>query len=99
MIEANAYQCNEGYCLEVIGHANYATGDDIVCAAVSALVESLAAYLEEYDTECCAEADLADGYALISLSERNAAFDMAACGLAAIADKYPQHVIMRNSYI
>ena len=99
MIEASAYRGSEGYCLEVIGHANYASGDDIVCAAVSALVESLAAYLEEYDSDSGAEADLADGYAMITMPERNAAFDMAACGLAAIADKYPQHVIMRDSYI
>lgn len=99
MIEASAYRDSRGYCLEVVGHAGYASGDDIVCAAVSALVESLAAYLEEYDTDCSAEADLADGYAMITVGERNAAYDMAACGLAAIADRYPQFVTMRNSYI
>ncbi len=99
MIEASAYQGSEGYCLEVVGHAEYAAGDDIVCAAVSAIVESLAAYIEEYDSDSGAEADLADGYAMITLPERSAAFDMAACGLAAIADKYPDYVIMRNTYI
>lgn len=98
MIEARAGQNAQGYCLEVIGHADYACGGDVVCAAVSALVEALAAYLEEYD-DCTAEADLADGYAMITLPERSAAFDMAACGLAAIADKYPNYVIMRNTYI
>ena len=98
MIEASAYKGSEGYCLEVVGHADYAAGDDVVCAAVSALVESLAAYLEEYD-DCTAEADLADGYAMITMPQRNAAFDMAACGLEAIADKYPNNVIMRNTYI
>lgn len=99
MIEASAYRASEGYCLEVIGHAEYAAGNDIVCAAVSALVESLAAYIEEYDSDSGAEADLADGYAMITMPERNAAFDMAACGLAAIADNYPDYVIMRNTYI
>ncbi len=98
MIEASAYRNAQGYCLEVVGHAGYAAGDDIVCAAVSVLVDALAAYLEEYD-DCTAEADLADGYAMITLSERNAAFDMAACGLSAIADQYPNYVTMRNSYI
>ena len=58
MIEATAAQCAQGYSLEVIGHAEYACGNDVVCAAVSALVESLAAYLEEYD-ELDAETDLA----------------------------------------
>lgn len=99
MIEASAYRESEAYCLEVIGHAEYAAGDDIVCAAVSALVESLAAYIEEFDSDSGAEADLADGYAMITMPERCAAFDMAACGLAAIADKYPDYVIMRNTYI
>lgn len=99
MIEANAYRTAQGYCLEVVGHADYACGDDIVCAAVSALVESLAAYLEEYDTDCTSDADLADGYAMITLAERNAAYDMAVCGLSAMADKYPDNVTMRNTYI
>ena len=98
MIEASASRTGTGYCLEVIGHAAYARENDIVCAAVSALVESLAAYIEEYD-DGTAEIDLADGYANITLPERNAAFDMAACGLCAIADQYPQYVIMRTSYI
>lgn len=99
MIEASAYRGSEGYCLEVIGHADYACGNDVVCAAVSALVDSLAAYLEEYDTSCTSDADLADGYALITVSERNAAFDMAACGLMAIAEQYPDNLIMRSTYI
>lgn len=97
MIEASARQCAQGYSLEVIGHAAYASGNDIVCAAVSAIVEALAAYLEEYD-DCGAEADLGDGYALITMAERNAAWDMAVCGLCAIADAYPDYVIM-TTYI
>ena len=97
MIEASAYQTSQGVCLEVVGHADYACGDDVVCAAVSALVEALAAYLEEYDTDGTAEADLADGYAMITLGQRNAAFDMVATGLSAIADRYPEYVTMRNS--
>jgi uncharacterized protein YsxB (DUF464 family) len=98
MIEATAAQCAQGYSLEVIGHSEYACGNDVVCAAVSALVESLAAYLEEYD-ELDAETDLADGYAMITVSERNAAFDMAVCGLGAIADHYPAYVSMTTTYI
>jgi uncharacterized protein YsxB (DUF464 family) len=98
MIEAVAAQSTQGYSLEVIGHAEYACGNDVVCAAVSALVESLATYLEEYD-DLAAEADLADGYAMITVSERNAAFDMAVCGLGAIADRYPAYVSMTTTYI
>ena len=98
MIEAIAGQSTQGYSLEVIGHADYACGNDVVCAAVSALVEALAVYLEEYDN-LAAETDLADGYAMITVSERSAAFDMAVCGLGAIAEKYPAYVSMTTSYI
>ena len=98
MIEAMAGQTSQGYALEVIGHAEYACGNDVVCAAVSALVEALAAYLEEYG-DADAEADLTDGYAMITVLERNAAFDMAVCGLGAIADQYPAYVSMTTTYI
>lgn len=98
MIEATAGQSAQGYTLEVIGHAGYCAENDVVCAAVSALVEALAAYLEEYG-EPDAEADLADGYAMITVSERSAAFDMAVCGLGTIADQYPAYVSMTTNYI
>lgn len=98
MIQASAYKSADGYCLEVVGHAEYACENDVVCAAVSALLESLAAYLEESD-DPGADADLADGYAMITVSERNAAFDMVACGISAIADNYPDYVTMSNTYI
>ena len=97
MIEATASRAESGYCLEVIGHAEYARENDIVCAGVSALVEALAAYLEEFD-DGGAEVDLADGYASITLPAPNAAFDMVICGLCAIADQYPGYVNMRNTY-
>ncbi|MBQ5362966.1 MAG: ribosomal-processing cysteine protease Prp [Clostridia bacterium] len=98
MIEAVAGQSAGVYVLEVIGHAGYSAGNDVVCAAVSALVEALAAYLDEYgDAE--GQAELEDGYALITVSERNAAFDMAVCGLGAIADQYPAYVSMTTTYI
>lgn len=97
MIEAVAAKSTQGYSLEVIGHAGYSCHNDVVCAAVSALVEALAVYLEEYgETETAA--DLEDGYAMITVSERNAAFDMAVCGLGAIADQYPAYVSM-TTYI
>ncbi len=97
MIEASAYRGARGYCLEVIGHADYACENDVVCAAVSALIEALAAYLEQNDTDCTSDADLADGYAMVTLCERNAAFDMVVCGLEAIADQYPHYVTTRIS--
>ena len=98
MIEAVAGQDARGYSLEVIGHADYARGGDVVCAAVSALVEALAAYLEECD-DPTAEADLADGYAMITVCQRNAAFDMVVCGLGTIAEQYPAYVSMTTTYI
>lgn len=97
MIEAKAHKDNSEYCLEVFGHAEYACGNDIVCAAVSALVEAYVAYLEEYD-DGDAEVDLGDGYAVIRISESDAAWDMTLCGLHAIADAYPDYVMMSQTY-
>ena len=98
MIEAIAEQRAHGFTLEVIGHAGYRAQNDVVCAAVSALVEALAVYLEEYG-DADASTDMDDGYAMITVSERNAAFDMAVCGLGAIADQYPAYVSMTTTYM
>ncbi len=98
MIEAKAQKSESGYCLEVSGHAGYACSNDIVCAAVSALVDAYVTYLEEYDG-AGVEIDLGDGYAEILISERDAAWDMVLCGMYAIANAYPDYVMMTTTYI
>lgn len=77
--------------LTVEGHAGYAPkGQDIVCAAVSALVYALIGTLEE--TENVADVILRPGYAAVEAKEETAAFDLMRCGLTQLADRYPDFV-------
>lgn len=84
--------------LTLEGHADYAeTGKDIVCAAVSILVTSLAAMLDYFDddfekavveegnVDIRFNAGIADPFA-------DTVFQMAMEGFELLADKYPDHV-------
>jgi uncharacterized protein YsxB (DUF464 family) len=83
--------------LAMLGHANFSPGDDIVCAACSALVFALLAYMEHEPAHIfevmeltCEKGDVRieavgdDAFA--------AAFETVVYGLAKIAEKYPKHV-------
>ena len=75
----------------VQGHAGYAPkGQDVVCAAVSALVYALIATLKE--TENIRETVIRPGYATVAAKERDRAFDVVRGGLAQIAARYPNCV-------
>ena len=50
MIEATLFRSGNTYSIDVTGHAGYApAGSDIICAAVSALVQSFAFYCRKTD--------------------------------------------------
>ena len=71
--------------ITVSGHAGYApAGQDIVCAAVSALTYALAGYLEE--TGQAARSDIRRGYADIEGAKGcGAAFALVRCGMEQLA--------------
>lgn len=80
----------------VSGHAQYAPhGQDIVCAAVSALTQTLVASIEELtadEIEYSIEPGTAD-IKLWNLSEEASLLvDSFFVGIKAIADAYPAHV-------
>ena len=83
--------------ITVSGHAGYApAGQDIVCAAVSALTYALAGYLEE--TGQAARSDIRRGYADIEGAEGcGAAFALVRCGMEQLATAYPGCVEMTGS--
>ncbi len=83
--------------ITVSGHAGYApAGQDIVCAAVSALTYALAGYLEE--TGQAARSDIRRGYADIEGAEGcGAAFALVRCGMEQLAAAYPDCVEMTGS--
>ena len=72
----------------VQGHAGYGEkGQDVVCAAVSALVYALIGTLEE--TGNIRETVIRPGYATVAAKEPDRAFDVVRGGLAQIAARYP----------
>ena len=77
--------------LIVQGHANYAPkGKDIVCAAVSTLVNALTGTLEVAGN--LYKAILTPGFAYVESRKDDPAFDVVRCGLWQLAKKYPEHV-------
>lgn len=111
MIEIRVKQCAGGlggFCrLAVNGHAEAGPkGKDLVCAAVSAIVEMLAAWVREDPDGSLHQKRviLEDGYALVeataweehlpALTER---FGLVEYGLKKIAEQYPEYVTFGNS--
>ena len=78
--------------LTVMGHADYAPhGQDIVCAAVSALVYALMAALEEKGL--VAEVRIRSGVVTVAAQEGcEAEFALVRCGLRQLSARYPQCV-------
>lgn len=77
--------------LTVLGHAAYApAGQDIVCAAASALVWALIGALEERGS--VAELVVRPGYVTVSSSEEDPAFAVVRRGLEQLSGRYPDHV-------
>lgn len=92
MIEVN----RSGSGLTIQGHAGFAPhGQDIVCAAVSALVQTFCASVEELTADPI-KADFSPGEAVIqygNLSDSAKLLeDSLFVGLKMIADNYPDHV-------
>lgn len=95
------YDLNE-YLLDIGGHAEYAPhGQDIVCAAVSALSQTLAAWLLDYAPcmEGAPEIEAGEGRLHIQCSPRSVwrcevllLYQFVIKGLRQIAGEYPQHV-------
>ena len=87
----------DGTHVTVCGHAGHApAGQDIVCAAVSALVYALAGSLEETGlaSRGCCRRGFAEGE---GAGECGAAFALVRCGLAQLARQYPACVQVTGS--
>lgn len=80
--------------LTVCGHAEYAeAGQDIVCAAASILVYTLAERLKAMDS--LDHAEFRDGFASVGATARSnaeAALETIACGFALLAKNYPNNI-------
>ncbi|MBQ9778981.1 MAG: ribosomal-processing cysteine protease Prp [Clostridia bacterium] len=79
--------------LFVQGHADYATGQDIVCAAVSALTGALVAFAAE--SPACRHLRWSVAHGELFLSCRGGlgvGFDIVMRGLRAIGEQYPENL-------
>lgn len=89
------FGCAAGaYTLRVTGHAGFHPGNDIVCAAVSTLVCTLAATLDALGADV-STLRLEPGDVTITARAGDgvgAAFLMARTGLELLAAAYPEHV-------
>lgn len=96
MIHVHTEFAEQTCLVEISGHAGYAPeGQDIVCAAVSAMALALHSYLDAHP-EVCIRAERKTGGSACFLFRRTpasqAACEMASLGLYAIAAEYPEHV-------
>lgn len=79
--------------MECRGHAGYASaGQDIVCAAISVLTETLAMYLCEKKEDI--HVNVAAGYIYIRCKGEKSidAFEMTLTGLKSVEANYPQYL-------
>ena len=95
MITINYFRNGNSHKLTVDGHAGYSSsGNDIVCAAVSAISWTLIGYLVEEEPEWTG-GETGRGYMEVTCigGEKAAnAFDMAILGYRQIEQKYPHCV-------
>ena len=82
------------YTLRVTGHAGFCSGNDIVCAAVSALVCTLAATLDALGADVTTLHMASGDVTITALAGHGVrtAFFMAQTGLRQLAAAYPEHV-------
>lgn len=81
--------------LEITGHAAYNTGNDIVCAGVSAITYTLAGWLMNCDRKLRPFFNMDSGESMMSCrraDKSDTAFEMAMIGYAQIANEYPNNV-------
>ena len=89
---------NDGVTIE--GHAGYAeAGQDIVCAGISAIVQTLIQSVEDLTTDVI-EYTMQPGFVeirFLTLSgESRVLLDSAMIGLEMIADAHPHHVVIEK---
>lgn len=91
---------NNSYSITIDGHAGYAeTGKDIVCAAISALAQTLMAHIET-EAEVC-ETYVGDGQVWIYGSGLISCFsyETIVTGLKLIAQGFPDYVKIKKGVL
>ena len=95
MTKINYNVTENNFDIEVRGHAGYAAmGNDIVCAAISVLIQTLVMHMENVTEEWVAFIE--NGYAHVQGKGEKAvtSFETILTGLIAIENQYPQHIMI-----
>lgn len=87
--------------LSVQGHAGYNPGNDIVCAAVSALVQTFEQSARDLTTDTIISS-MEDGDAVITwprapTTELTVLIDATFIGLSSLAETFPQYVLITST--
>ena len=99
MIQVNI-RCNDDeIVLTMEGHANYSDGNDIVCAAASAIAYSWLGFLDNYCYDYTSEVDSGHLYVRCKNNkEMNIAFAVTYIGLSQLEKKY-KNCIKINEFV
>ena len=95
MIEIMTERVSDNYKVKISGHAMYSQGEDIVCAAVSALFYSLIAAAENDKKVSMLKTNAQKGSGEITFrggSESKGAYKMAVEGFSSLARQYPDNI-------
>lgn len=101
MIEAILQKRQDTYEVQVVGHANYdETGKDIVCAAVSILVQSFEMYCEETNGIRIMDKTLQPGIAMYFVTGDKTliepAYNMLKIGIEMLSENFSKNIICRG---
>ena len=101
MIEAILQERQGTYEIQVVGHAGYdETGKDIVCAAVSILVQSFEMYCEETSGIRIMDKTLQPGIAMYFVTGEKAliepAYNMLKIGIEMLSENFSKNIICRG---
>ncbi|MFR6537254.1 MAG: ribosomal-processing cysteine protease Prp [Lachnospiraceae bacterium] len=101
MIEAILQKRQDTYEVQVVGHAGYdETGKDIVCAAVSILVQSFEMYCEETNGIRIMDKTLQPGIAMYFVTGEKSliepAYNMLKIGIEMLSENFSKNIICRG---
>lgn len=91
------YEENGVYTVEMNGHAGYNPGNDVVCSAISTLIQTYAASAEnKIGGASLVSAELDYGRAKVSTKGCKALYRSCVLGLMMIEKAYPDYVKIKN---
>ena len=101
MIEAILQKRQDTYEVQVVGHAGYnETGKDIVCAAVSIMVQSFEMYCEETNGIRIMDKTLQPGIAMYFVTGEKSliepAYNMLKIGIEMLSENFSKNIICRG---